>query len=85
MRVGPKSKMMRMTQLNLYENDLAFFECQIRRYRPKDATDWTSWKTSLKLCSIIRLWEATANVPEEEESEDESLQRVDTDDEFEGY
>lgn len=86
--VRPKKEMQKLVNLNLYQNDIAVFECQIRRFLPKDTVatgEWSTWRTSFRLCSITRLWAATANVPEEEESEDESMQRVDTDDEFEGF
>lgn len=71
--------------VKLEANDGVLMECQIDRYQPKGSSGWETFKTSFKICNIVRLWAATGTVPEDEESEDEDLQRAGTDDEFEGF
>ena len=68
-------------------HDIVQVECQVQRYRdrtiPKSAP-WTEWSTNFQLSAIARLYvPPTKDVPPESESEEEALQREESDDDAE--
>lgn len=79
--------MEKIDDLNLRCNDTALMECRVNRYMPGDKKDysWPLWKATFDLCSIKKMWASSTDIADDEESEEEIMTRVDTDDEFEGY
>ncbi|KAJ3559057.1 hypothetical protein NM688_g577 [Phlebia brevispora] len=86
-QIRAKHLMVKLPNYELRSNDIALFECQIQRYAEKGQrrNTWNSWGANFKLLNITKVFSAPAHVAEEEESEDELVQRVDTDDEDEAY
>ena len=80
-----KSVMGRLMHYQLHANDLVHVECQIRRYVPAGSQPWARYKTSFKLDKIVLLVKAPPDATAESESEDETMVREDTDDEYVGF
>ncbi|KAJ3554053.1 hypothetical protein NM688_g3305 [Phlebia brevispora] len=85
--IRAKHLMMKLPNYELRANDIALFECQVQCYTEKGQrrNTWMTWGTNFKLLNIVKVLSAPASVPEEDESEDELVQRADTDDEEEAY
>lgn len=80
--------MAKMDPHSLLTNDTGVLECQVNRYQmgsTKRDNTWPTWYTAFNLCSIKKVWGASGGISDEEESEEEVMQRIDSDEEGEGY